>query len=82
MTTNQSLTKTETPLQQLALENSVSLYAVSMGKVFRVRGICQSDAEANAVMERNRDIGLLAKDQNGLCYLADLRSVAPSEILA
>lgn len=71
------------PLPQLVLENNVTLYAASMGKIFRVRWICRTDDEANAVMERNPGVGLIAQDQNGLLYLAELYgSVCPSVILA
>lgn len=71
------------PLPQLALENNITLYAASMGKVFRVRWICRSDEEANLVMARNRDVGLIATDKNGLLYLAELYgAVAPSAIMA
>lgn len=70
------------PLPQLVLENNITLYAASMGKIFRVRWICRTDDEANTVMERNPGVGLIAQDQNGLLYMAELYGpVCPSAIM-
>lgn len=66
----------------LDLENNIGFYAASMGKIFRVTHIVDTDDEANAIMERNRDIGLISKDKHGHLFLAELHgSVCPSAIL-
>lgn len=38
-----------------------SLYLRSMGKLLRITAIFESDAEANAYMEKHRDEGLIAE---------------------
>jgi hypothetical protein len=67
----------------LNLENNVGLYAASMGKIFRVTHICDTEEQANKIMERRRDIGLISQDNAGHLFLAELYgSVCPSAILA
>jgi hypothetical protein len=63
-------------------ENDVVMYACSMGKVFRVTHICDTDAEANAVMEKVPDTALICMDNKKRLYLArQYGSIAPSSIL-
>lgn len=64
------------------LDNGILLYAVSMGKIFRVTHILPDMDSANKAMEQDRDIALIAEDNNGLCYLAEqYGSVCPSAIM-
>ena len=67
---------------KLQLENSIGLYAASMGKLFRVTHICDTAEQANAIMQRRSDIGLISQDKAGHLFLAELYgSVCPSAIL-
>jgi hypothetical protein len=67
---------------KLNLTNDIGLYAASMGKIFRVTHICDTIEEANAIMEKNRDIGLISQDKRGHLFLAELYgSVCPSVIM-
>ena len=68
----------------LTLENGTgcTFYAASMGKLFSVRYIADTDEEANQFMERNNDTGLTAQDNKGRLYIANLYgSVCPSAVL-
>jgi len=68
----------------LTLKNGsgCTFYAASMGKLFSVRYIADTDEEANQFMERNKDTGLIAQDNKGRLYIADLYgSVCPSAVL-
>lgn len=68
----------------LTLKNGTgcTFYAASMGKLFSVRYIADTDEEANQFMERNNDTGLIAQDNKGRLYIADLYgSVCPSAVL-
>jgi hypothetical protein len=70
-------------MKHTILSSRIGLYAVSMGKVFRVTAVLPDDAAANEVMSKNRDHALIATDNNGFCYLAEqYGSVCPSIILA
>ena len=64
------------------LNNNISLYCCSMGKVFRVTHVCTDADESNATMAANPDTTLIAIDNNGLHYLALMHgAIAPSAIL-
>ena len=68
----------------LTLENGTgcTFYAASMGELFSVRYIADTDEEANQFMERNNDTGLTAQDNKGRLYIANLYgSVCPSAVL-
>ena len=55
------------------MQTELRLYCKSMGKVFPVRRICRTDAEANEYCARNRDVGVIAEDtEMDLIFLADL----------
>lgn len=56
--------------QPIEIENGIKLYCKSMGKVFRVYEICESDDEANAYMEKHDDAAVIACDTRGRVYLA------------
>jgi hypothetical protein len=69
-------------MPQTKLTNGIDLYCCSMRKVFRVTHVCRSMEEANAIMEKRKDIGCIAEDNNGLVYLAEhYGAIAPSAIL-
>lgn len=56
----------------MRLTNGVKVYCKSMGKVFRVAHIAKTMDEANQFMENHRDTGMIAEDNNGLIYIAEL----------
>ena len=60
-------------MKTLKLNNPNMLVCVaSMGKMFKVAVICKTDEEANEICRKNKDIGVIATDCNGLIYLAEL----------
>lgn len=69
----------------LTLENGTgcTFYAASMGNRLHVlRSIADTDEEVNQFMERNNDTGLIAQDNKGRLYIANLYgSVCPSAVL-
>jgi len=46
-----------------------------MGKIFRVSHIAQNYHEANAFMARNKDTAVIAEDESGLVYIAEIYSL-------
>jgi len=71
-------------VKKVILQNGagIQLYAASMGKIFRVTHVCQTTDEANKAMEQDSSIGMIAEDQQGRIYLAELYGpVCPSAIL-
>ena len=67
----------------MKMQNGLSLYAKSMGKIFRVRHIALTDAEANHYCKTHNDTGVIAEDtEKHLIFIADIYgSVCPSAIL-
>lgn len=64
------------------LQDGIQLYAASMGKIFRVTHVLPDMDAANKAMAQDRNIALIAEDNNGLCYLAEQYGVVcPSAIL-
>lgn len=64
------------------LQNGISLYAASMGKIFRVTHVLPDAETANQAMEDDRNTALIAVDNNGLHYLAEqYGAVCPSAIM-
>lgn len=60
----------------------ITLFACSMGKVFRVTHVCPDAESANRAMEQDSTTALIAEDRNGFCYLAEqYGATAPSAIL-
>lgn len=60
----------------------IQLFCLSMGKVFEVKFITDTEKESNTVMQRNRDVCLIAVDSAGRHYLAEqYGSIAPSAIM-
>lgn len=58
------------------------LFMLSMGKIFRVVAITDTNEEANRIMESNPEAALIACDPRGRCYIAEqYGSVAPSELI-
>lgn len=53
----------------------IKLYCKSMGKVFKVGKIALSANEANEYTEKHKDYAVIAEDDNGLIYLADVHSL-------
>jgi hypothetical protein len=43
-----------------------------MGKVFKVQHIAITNEEANQFCSKHKDTGVIATDQSGLIYIADL----------
>lgn len=70
-------------MAKTAFNNPIGLYAASMGKIFRVTHICDTQEEANEECRKRSDIGLIMSDDAGRHYLAELYgSVCPSAIMA
>ncbi len=66
----------------MRLSNGVNIYCKSMRKIFRVAHIAKTADEANAFMANHSDTGLIAEDQTGLLYIAELYSMTvPSSVL-
>jgi len=67
----------------LKMSNGMKLYVKSMGKIFRVRYIARSDAEANNFTAKHPDTGVIAEDQRaGHIFIADLyANTVPSSVL-
>lgn len=66
----------------LTLTDGMKLYIKSMGKVFRVFAICDSDEEANAYCARHSDAAVVAVDHLGRVYLAEqYGALCPSELI-
>ena len=60
-------------MKTLKLDNPDMIICVaSMGKMHRVTAVCKGDDEANEVCRKNPDTGVIAKDCNGLIYIAEL----------
>ncbi len=55
--------------------DEIKVYIKSMGKVFRVRFIAKTDAEANDYMSRHNDTGVMAVDKTGLVYICDFYQI-------
>ena len=56
----------------LKLDNKeMSLYCKSMGKLFKVTALCRTDAEANAIMERDDKQLVIACTKDGIVILAE-----------
>ena len=49
----------------------MSLYCKSMGKLFKVTALCRTDAEANAIMERDDKQLVIACTKDGIVILAE-----------
>lgn len=62
--------------------NQISIYAASMGKIFRVTHICGTMKEVNAICERDRSTALIASAGDDCHLLAkQYGSVCPSAIM-
>ena len=50
----------------------IKLYVKSMGRVFRVRHIAQTEESANEYTRKNKDCGVMAEDrETGLVFICD-----------
>jgi hypothetical protein len=59
-------------MNSLKLNNpEMRVYVASMGKLFRVTAIAQSDEEANEYCAGHDGQGVIAEDKSGLIYIAD-----------
>ena len=54
----------------IELTDGIKVYAKSMGKLFRVYAICDTDKEANEYMEKHEDAAVIAQDGAGRVYIA------------
>ena len=54
------------------LGKNIHLYMASMGKIFRVMAVCADNNEANNFCAKNTNCGVIAADDNGLVYVAEL----------
>jgi len=55
--------------------NNVHVYCKSMGKIFRVSHIAKTDEEANSFCEKHKDTAVIAVDESGLVYIAELYQI-------
>jgi hypothetical protein len=67
----------------LKLDNpEMQVYVASMRKIFRVEAIARSDAEANEICRKHKELSVMACDKSGLVYLCKkYGSKCPSELL-
>lgn len=62
-----------TPVSSLhEFSNNTTLYAKSMGQLYRVRAVCDSAAAANDYCEKNSAVGVLAESNAGIILVADI----------
>ena len=70
------------PLGEMDMQKELSLYAKSMGRIFRVRHVALSDADANNYCSRHPSTGVIACDTHtGIVYIADLNAIPVSSEL-
>lgn len=71
-------------MKTLKLNNpEMAVYVKSMGKLFRVSAIVQTDDEANKIMRDDNGQAVIAQDCNGLIYIADIYGQkCPSQLVA
>jgi len=55
----------------MKLSNDATLYIYSMGEKFKVFDVCQDVDTANAICEKNPDIGVISEDDEGNIYIAE-----------
>lgn len=63
----------------LDMKSELCFYVKSMGKVFRVRHIAQSEDDANAFCAKHPSTGVIAEDTDkGIIFIADLNEIRVS----
>lgn len=53
------------------LTNGINLYVASLGEIFKVIHVFSDMDSANLAMTQNRNLGIIAEDNNGFLYLAE-----------
>lgn len=62
----------------MKLSNGVKVYCKSMGQVFRIQHIAKNIGDANWFCRRHADCGVIAEDNQGLVYIAELMQLKVS----
>lgn len=57
------------------LDNDMTLYVQSHGKLVEIVCICSTAEEANAIMADAPELGVITEDNHGLIYLANMKDL-------